>query len=190
MLVPLTRDLLAEEIRSKAWEVGGFSYGKPHVTDWGEGAVLKIGKYCAFGAGVHVLLGGNHRTDWISTYPFNVIDPEFSWVASGHPTTKGNVEIGNDVWIGQQVLILSGVKIGDGACIGAQAVVAKDVPPYAIVVGNPGSVVRKRFTDTEIESLLRIEWWKWDEARVRKAVPLLASANISKFLELADAGLL
>jgi carbonic anhydrase/acetyltransferase-like protein (isoleucine patch superfamily) len=92
------------------------------------------------------------------------------------------VRIGNDVWIGAKATILSGVAVGDGAVIGARSVVARDVPPYGIVVGNPARFIRKRFTDDIIRQLLEIRWWDWDVARVRQFLPLLLQPDISKFL--------
>lgn len=97
----------------------------------------------------------------------------------GHPAAKGNIVIGNDVWIGADVTIMSGVTIGDGAVIGTCAVVAKNIPAYAIAVGNPARVVRYRFDDAIIKKLLELKWWNWPLERIRKNVHLLCSSNIS-----------
>jgi len=105
---------------------------------------------------------------------------------TGHPKTKGDVIIGSDVWIGTESLILSGVTIGDGAVIGARAVVAKDVPPFSVVVGNPAKIIKKRFDDQTIEKLLDIKWWLWPDSRISKAIPLLLSDDISKFIDYAE----
>ena len=164
-------------------EVGDYFYGTPSVWHWGEGAKLKIGKFCSFSWDINIFLGGEHRTDWITTYPF----PSFFTEAlkiKGTPTTKGNVIIGNDVWVGYGATILSGVKIGDGAVIGANTVVAKSIPPYSIAVGNPSNVTRKRFSDGQIEKLLVIKWWNWENEKIEENIPLLLSGQIDEFLEI------
>jgi acetyltransferase-like isoleucine patch superfamily enzyme len=113
------------------------------------------------------MLGGNHRTDWITTYPFTVIYKEFNGI-SGHPKREKEIIIGNDVWIGQDAFILPGANIGDGAVIGARALVSKSVEPYSIFVGNPGETIRKRFDEKTIERLLEIKWWDWDIEKIKK----------------------
>lgn len=104
----------------------------------------------------------------------------------GHPSTKGDVDIGNDVWIAKEAVILSGVKIGDGAVIGAGAVAAKDVPPYAIVVGNPARIVRKRFDEETIQRLLQIKWWDWDDTQIERFLPMILSQDTAAFLQAVD----
>lgn len=151
------------EVRGTTVAVGDYTYGHDSVTyhAWGEGSRAYIGKYCSISADVHILLGGNHRTDWASMYPFGHWGQEAfgSEQFPGTPATKGDIVIGNDVWIGIGATILSGVKIGNGSVIGSRAVVAKDVAPYSIVVGNPGQVVRSRFTPDIIELLEEIAYW-------------------------------
>ena len=93
------------------------------------------------------------------------------------------MEIGNDVWIGMNAMILSGVKIGDGAVVGAGSVVTKDVEPYAVVAGNPAREIRKRFDDQTISELLKANWWDWDIQKIRENVPYLLSNNVKKFLQ-------
>jgi acetyltransferase-like isoleucine patch superfamily enzyme len=169
------------------YAIGKHSYwsGKPVVKGWGEDAVLKMGSFCSIARGVRIYLGGEHRTDWVTTFPFNIL-----WQAGkgieGHPKTKGDVVIGNDVWIGRDAVITSGVTIGDGAVIGGSAVVSKNVEPYTIVAGNPAVIVRKRFDDAVIEKLLEIQWWNWDDARIEKAVPLLLSNDLNTFIEAVE----
>ena len=169
-----------------AKEVGRWTYGMPTVRSWGEGTNLTIGKFCAIADDVTVFLGGNHRTDWISTYPFSVLWPEVAGHIKGHPATRGDVVIGNDVWIGTGVFILSGVKIGDGAVLGAKSVVAKDVPPYAIVCGNPAKIIKYRFDKESIQKLLAIAWWNWPDEEIRTIVPMLLSKDIGTFLEYCE----
>jgi len=161
--------------------VGAYSYGIPTVLQWGEGAQLHIGKFCSIAMNVQIFLGGEHRTDWISTYPF----PErFGSITpvEGHPFSKGDVCIGNDVWIAEGVKIMSGVNIGDGAVLGAGAVVAHDVPPYAIVVGNPAKIVRYRFNDEDISKLLSICWWNWPIEKILTHVDSLMGDQLDDFL--------
>jgi acetyltransferase-like isoleucine patch superfamily enzyme len=125
-----------------------------------------LGKFCSIGNGVKILCGGEHRTDTVSTYPLRTL----LTIADGDnydATTKGPTMIGNDVWIGAGALILSGVKVGDGAVIGSGSVVASDIPPYAVAYGNPAKVKRSRFSSSQIEKLLRIAWWDWDDDTIK-----------------------
>jgi carbonic anhydrase/acetyltransferase-like protein (isoleucine patch superfamily) len=96
---------------------------------------------------------------------------------------KGNIDIGNDVWIGREAFILSGVVVGDGAIIGARAVVAKDVAPYSIVVGNPARYIRSRFDEEIIEELLKIAWWNWPIGKIVEAMPIIMSGDIKGFID-------
>ncbi|MHB9158913.1 MAG: CatB-related O-acetyltransferase [Thiobacillus sp.] len=164
-------------------EIGAHTYGAPRVRWWGERANLHIGKYCSIAEGVEIFLGGNHRTDWVSTYPFPLFRqwPEAKHI-EGHPATRGDVTIGNDVWLGAGCVILSGVTIGNGAVIGCRSVVARDVPDYAIVAGNPATLVRMRFDAATISALLECSWWNWEPARIRSKMKLLLSADIDGFL--------
>lgn len=149
--------------------------------------MLTIGNYCSFARGVKVLLGGEHRLDWVTTYPFPVIDRRFAGF-SGHPASKGNVTIGNDVWIGRDALILSGVTIGDGAVIGAGAVVARNVSPFTVAAGNPAAEIRPRFAADLAERLRSTAWWDWPEDRIARAMPMLLSDDISGFLDAVESG--
>ena len=160
--------------------VGRHSYGQPVIHAWGEGATLEIGAFCSFASGVQIFLGGEHRVDWVSTFPFNVLWPTGKGI-QGHPKTKGNVKIGHDVWIGTEAIVMSGVTIGDGAVIAARAIVTKDVPPYAIVAGNPARIVRNRFDDEIITRLLAIQWWHWDDATIAKKLPEMLDTQVAKF---------
>ncbi|HEY5236653.1 MAG TPA: CatB-related O-acetyltransferase [Rhabdochlamydiaceae bacterium] len=173
-----TANLLSDELIVK----GRGSHGIPIVSQWGDGTKLKIGNFCSIAAEVNILLGGEHRTDWVTTYPFSALLPEAGHI-KGHPRTKGDVIIGNDVWIGKGAYILSGVNIGDGAVIGASAVVTKDVPPYAIVGGNPARIIRYRFDEETIKKLLEIAWWNWSDEKISSAIELLLSEDVSRFIE-------
>ena len=164
--------------------IGEYSYGLPKVLHWGEDANLIIGKFCSIADNVTIFLGGNHRVDWITTYPFNKLNNEFPTATDilGHPSTKGNVIIGNDVWIGYGSTIMSGVKVGDGAVIGACSVVTKDVKPYEIVAGNPAKFIKKRFDDEVITQLLDIAWWNWPIEKINSEVCFLCDNNIENFI--------
>lgn len=160
---------------------GAFTYGTPTIRTWGENAVLRIGKFCSIAQNVTVFLGGEHRPDWVTTYPFNALVPALSYIP-GHPRTKGDVVIGNDVWLGDGATILSGVRIGDGAVVGARALVTKDVPPYGIVGGNPAKLLRYRFEPEVVSRLLGLRWWDWVLADIEAAVPLLLNDDLAGFL--------
>lgn len=147
-----------------------------------EGANLNIGKFCSIAAGLVAILGGNHRGDWLSTFPFG---KDFECSTPGHPSSKGDINIGNDVWIGMNSTILSGVTIADGAIIGACSVVSKDIPPYCLVCGNPATVKKQRFDDVTISNLIEIKWWDWPDSKISKAIPYLVSGNIGGLCEFA-----
>lgn len=159
--------------------IGRYTYGSPKLIDHGE--KLTIGRYCSIASGVTIILGGNHRTDWISTYPFNIIHEEFSHI-KGHPASKGEIMIGNDVWIGANCLILSGVKIGHGAVIAAGSVIVNDVPSFAIVGGIPAKLIRMRFEEKVIEALLEIGWWNYEFEEIKTVIPLLQSNRVKEFI--------
>jgi acetyltransferase-like isoleucine patch superfamily enzyme len=164
------------------YDIGDWTYGDPLIVSFGEMAKLKIGRFCSIADGAVILLGGEHRIDWITTYPFNVF---FPWGKSykGHPKTKGDVVIGNDVWIGREALILSGVKIGNGAVVGARSVVTKDIKPYSIVAGNPAKHIKYRFEESIIPELIDIAWWDWPISKIEKSLPLLLSGKVLEFID-------
>jgi virginiamycin A acetyltransferase len=144
------------------------------------GDKLIIGKFCAIAEGVTFIMNGaNHRMDGITTYPFNIFGGGWEKVtpAVEQLPFKGDTVIDNDVWIGQNVTVMPGVKIGDGAIIGANATVTKDVEPYAIVGGNPARLIKKRFSDEMIELLLKLQWWNWNEQKIFNNLELLVSVN-------------
>ncbi|PZA12153.1 type B chloramphenicol O-acetyltransferase [Rhodopseudomonas palustris] len=143
---------------------------------------LVIGSFCSIGSGAAFIMAGNqgHRSDWISTFPFFWMPemPAFAGAANGFQPA-GDTVIGNDVWIGTEAIVMPGVRIGDGAVIGARAVVTHDVAPYAIVGGNPAKVIRKRFGDPDIARLLELRWWDWSDDELRAAMPILTSGDIA-----------
>lgn len=166
--------------------IGDYTYGGLRILDWDNNSQLKIGKFCSFAKEVTILLGGEHRSDWVTTYPFsgkvfNKVWPEAIGI-KGHPKSKGDINIGNDVWVGYGATILSGLTIGDGAVIGAMSLVIRNVEPYTIVAGNPAKPIRKRFDDKTIKALLKIKWWNWPEEKIRKNIKNLLSGDLLKFI--------
>lgn len=168
--------------------VGRHTYGRPTVHYWDEGTRLEIGSFTSIAPDVEIFLGGNHRTDWISTYPFPVFSSNWpnSSLQIGHPKSNGDVRIGSDVWLAAGATILSGVSIGSGAVVGARALVTRDVPPYSIVAGNPAKIIRTRFQPHAIGRLLATAWWELPDATIRELTPLLCSADLDGFLERAE----
>lgn len=156
--------------------VGDHTYGYNNLRiDIYKGSEAKvvIGKYCSIAKDVICITGGIHQIDVVSTYPFRIKFDLPGKYEDGMPYTKGDIVIGNDVWIGTGVTILSGVTIGHGAVIAAFAVVTKDVPPYAMVGGNPAKIIRFRFNDNKINILLEQKWWNWSADKLRNEINYL-----------------
>jgi acetyltransferase-like isoleucine patch superfamily enzyme len=166
----------------KKYDIGKYTYGRPRILDWNQGSRLKIGKFCSIAADSKIFLGGNHRYDWITSYPLNKIFEVFPKIQES--VSKGDVKIGNDVWVGNGVIILSGVEIGDGAVIGAGSVVTKNVEPYSIVVGNPAKEIKKRFDFNTIQKLLEIEWWNWEIEKIKQNIVILQSNKLDEILKI------
>ena len=145
------------------------------------GDKLIIGKFCQIGRGVEFIMNGaNHQMNSVSTYPFYIFK---GWEQEPPKKEdlpfKGDTIIGNDVWIGQNVTFLPGVHVGDGCIIGANAVVASDIPPYSVVVGNPAKVIRKRFDDEMIGLLEKLQWWNLPINKIQKIIPLLSNSDVN-----------
>lgn len=159
-----------------------YSYGNPIIHY--KQADLKIGKFCSIADNVNIYLGGNHHTNYVSTYPFGLIHqkafPNFNKDMCAK--TKGNVIIGNDVWIADNTTIMSGITIGDGAVIANNSHIVKDVEPYSIVGGNPAKLIKYRFTKEQINKLLQIKWWDWEDDKINSVIPLLCNDDIDKFI--------
>ena len=151
---------------------------------------LKIGKFCSIACGAKFLFtSANHKMRSLSTYPFPIFFEEWGLDVKNICDAwdnKGDIVIGNDVWIGYEAVILSGVTIGDGAIIGSRAVVTKDVEPYTIVGGVPAKSIRKRFDDKTILKLENIRWWNWDEKQIRKGIQAIQSGNMIELEEISD----
>lgn len=147
---------------------------------------LKIGKFCSIACGAKFLFNSaNHTMKSLSTYPFPIFFEE--WGLDIRDITsawdnKGDIVIGNDVWIGYEAVIMAGVTIGDGAVIGTRAVVTKDVPPYTIVGGVPARQIRKRFSEDKIEYLLNLKWWDWPIEKISQNIEFIKSADLTAFL--------
>jgi acetyltransferase-like isoleucine patch superfamily enzyme len=163
---------------------GKYTYGNPNIHYYGD-AKLTVGNFCSIAHHVNIYLGGNHRTDWVTTYPFGHIHKNIfnGFDGVGHPSTKGDVIIGNDVWIGDNVTIMSGVTIGDGAVIANNSHVVKDVEPYSVVGGNPIKLIKYRFSKEQIDKLLEIKWWYFDDEKINILTPLLCNSNIDTFIQ-------
>jgi acetyltransferase-like isoleucine patch superfamily enzyme len=162
---------------------GHLTFGDPLVVKYeGDDARVVVGRYSSIGEGVEFLVGGNHRMDWVSTFPFRVMLGLPGALKDGHPWSKGDIVVGSDVWIGRQALVLSGVRIGHGAVVAARATVAEDVPPYAIVAGNPARVVKYRVDSAHVEQLLAISWWDWPDEVVRERIADLNGLDHASFI--------
>ena len=168
--------------------VGDFTYiadseFESHVTHFYPwiGDRLIIGKFCQIASGVEfVMNGANHQMNAVSTFPFYTLE---GWSAKAPDASdmpyKGDTVIGNDVWIGQNAVILPGVHIGDGAIIGAESVVGSDVPPYTVVVGDPAKKLRQRFDDELVGLLLRWKWWDKSIEEIDSLIPLLTNGDLN-----------
>lgn len=159
---------------------GHRTYGS--ISTRGSGNNITVGKYCSLAEGIIADGGFNHNSKFISTFPFCVTLLHVPDLPT-HIDIKGDITIGNDVWIGEQVILMSGVTIGDGAVIGIRSIITKDVEPYTIVVGA-NRVIRKRFSDEQIEQLLRIKWWDFSDSEVDRIAHILSSENVDKLIEL------
>lgn len=153
------------------------------------GDKLKIGKFCSIACGAKfIFTSANHKMASLSTYPFPIFFAEWGLDAKNIRDAwdnKGDIVVGSDVWIGYEAVILSGVHIGDGAIIGARAVVTKDVAPYTIVGGVPAKPIRRRFDDETIEKLESLCWWDWDAEKIRACIPAIQSGDIAALEEMA-----
>ena len=178
--------------------VGDFTYiadsdFESHVTHfypWSRDNLI-IGKFCQIAAGVEFVMNdANHKMNAVTTFPFYTLEGwEMNIPDPSEMPFKGNTVIGNDVWIGQNAVILPGVHVGDGAIIGANSVVGSDVAPYTIVIGNPAKVLRKRFDDELIGLLLKFKWWDKSIEEINSLIPILTSSDLEKVREEIEARL-
>lgn len=162
---------------------GPHSYGRPRVMCYkGDEGTVAIGSFCSLADDIVMVVGGNHVLEWPSTYPFRARLSLPGAYADGHPQTKGNITVGNDVWIGRAACLMSGVHVGHGAVVGASAVITKDVRPYAVVAGNPAQELRRRFNDDQVQALLDIAWWDWPEQKIFDNVSYLNHPDVDSFI--------
>lgn len=140
------------------------------------GDKLIIGRFCMIASGITFIMNGaNHKMNGITTYPFHIFGKDWKRIKPEIEELpyKGDTIIGNDVWIGANVTIMPGIKIGDGAIIATNTTVTKDVEPYAVVGGNPAALLRKRFSEKEIERLLALQWWNWEIEKITENLEYL-----------------
>ncbi len=161
------RYLMGDSVTQQEWQDGAY----------GEVDKLIIGKFCSIASGATFMMAGNqgHRVDWISTFPFS--PEEFGEDVQSGFERAGDTIVGNDVWIGSEAMIMPGVKIGDGAVIGARSVITKDVPPYSIVVGH-NHIVRQRFDNECVAMLSEIKWWDWPINHIKQAMKIMCSSDV------------
>lgn len=171
------------------YTIGIASYGMPIVHDNDEGSTLKIGAYCSIASNVQIFLGGQHRTDWVSNYPFPFFFQMDAQYREGYfkGGSRGDVVIGSDVWLCANCIILSGVTIGHGAVIANGAVISRDVEPYAVMAGNPAKLIKWRFDEATRNALLASAWWSWPQEEINKVMNKICSQDISNLLEYAKA---
>ena len=172
-------------------DVNGAEKFEEHVTHHYEfiGDKLIIGKFCAIAKGVEFIMNGaNHRMKSVTTYPFNIMGGgwEKCTPALHDLPYKGDTVIENDVWIGQHVTIMPGVHIGNGAIIGANAVVTKDIPAYHVAGGNPCRIIRKRFDDELILYLQELNWWNWPPEKIFINLEILCSGDLGQIRNISD----
>jgi acetyltransferase-like isoleucine patch superfamily enzyme len=164
--------------------IGVGTYGTPEIfTHMLDETRLHIGNYSSIGS--TIMLGGGHPPDRLTTYPLRVLLGMPGAGEDGFPAPSKDTIIGSDVYAGWRSTLLSGVNIGDGAIVGALALVTKDVEPYAIVGGNPAKLIRYRYPEEQRQALLEIRWWDWSEPEIRAAVPLLAGDDVEAFIDYA-----
>lgn len=148
------------------------------------GDKLIIGKFCMIASDVKFIMNGaNHLTEAVSAYPFAIFGGD--WVGAMEGKTypnKGDINIGNDVWVGFNATIMAGVTVGDGAIIAANSTVVKDVAPYSIVGGNPAKEIRKRFSEDDISQLLEIKWWNWDIKKITDNIQNLTDSDVKRLI--------
>ena len=153
------------------------------------GDKLVIGKFCAIGRGVEfVMNGANHRMCSVTTYPCNIMGGGWEKCTPrlDDLPLKGDTVVGNDVWFGQNVTVMPGVHIGDGAIIAANSVVASDIPPYCVAGGNPCRIIRKRFDDELIAYLLELKWWDWPPEKIMRNLEKLCSGDLHEIREIRE----
>jgi acetyltransferase-like isoleucine patch superfamily enzyme len=166
---------------------GKYTYGinNINILNWGEDFNIEIGSFCSIGGNITMFVGGNHNSNWITTYPFGHINQDIfnKHDGRGHPKQSRIIIIGNDVWIGGNTTIMNGVIIGDGSIISANSHVVKDIPPYTIVGGNPAKYINQRFNYEIVKKLLKLQWWNLPDEIINQLSPFLCCDDINEFFK-------
>jgi|TARA_B110000037_G_scaffold222720_1_gene299120 acetyltransferase-like isoleucine patch superfamily enzyme len=182
------RDNLKKEIKANLAEIGKWSYGNPTVYRWDWKSKIIIGNFCSLGPDINFYVGADHRSDWVSTSPLPASQFSETFkkanLIKNFSTSKGDIVIGHDVWIGGRSTILSGVKIGTGAIIAAGSIVVNDVMPYTISGGNPNREIKKRFEEEIIKKLLHTEWWLMEDKQIDELSKYLLSSDFENFFSI------
>ena len=169
--------------------MGNMSYYAPNVVKFkGDTGRVIIGNFASVAPDADFYVGGLHRVEWVSLYGLRAMLELPGAYEDGFTHGRGDIVVGSDTWVTNGCTVMSGVTIGDGAVVGTKAVVAKDVRPYAIVVGNPAKEIGRRFSDEQVEALLRIRWWDWPTDVVKEHVNALSSPDIDAFIARFDPG--
>jgi acetyltransferase-like isoleucine patch superfamily enzyme len=176
-----------QQIADGTLVMGNMSYYAPNVVKYtGDSGRVIIGNFASVAPDADFYVGGLHRTEWVSQYGLRAMLALPGAHEDGFTHGRGDIVVGSDTWVTNGVTVMSGVTIGDGAVVGTKAVVARDVRPYAVVVGNPAREIRRRFSDEQVEALLRIRWWDWPTEKVEEHVALLSSSDIDAFVARFD----
>ncbi len=178
-----------ERIADGTLVMGTMSYYAPNVVKYkGDTGRVIIGNFASVAPDADFYVGGLHRVEWVSLYGLRAMLELPGAYEDGFTHGRGDIVVGSDTWVTNGCTVMSGVTIGDGAVVGTKAVVAKDVRPYAIVVGNPAKEIGRRFGDEQVEALLRIKWWDWPTELVKARVDALSSPDIDAFIAEFDPG--
>ena len=183
------QDRAQEYIADGTLVMGNMSYYAPNVIKFkGDTGRVIIGNFASVAPDADFYVGGLHRVEWVSLYGLRAMLELPGAYEDGFTHGRGDIVVGSDTWVTNGCTVMSGVTIGDGAVVGTKAVVAKDVRPYGIVVGNPAKEIGRRFSDEQVEALLRIKWWDWPTELVKERVDALSSPDIDAFIAQFDPG--
>lgn len=183
------KDNLKNEIKQNLAIIGKWSYGNPKIYRWDWKSKIYIGNFCSLGPEIKIIIGGNHRTDWVSTsqLPADTFNFEDTFLNAqkikNYNYSKGDLHIENDVWIGAFSIIFSGVRLGNGSVVAAGSVVTKDVDPYTIVGGNPARFIKKRFTSKQINFLKSSKWWDLEDKKIDLLSKYLLDEKVDLFIK-------